>query len=53
MEFFTSDITLVAAGLAGLGMTTIAIYRDVSASRSRMILDLIVSRQSAVIASAA
>ena len=49
----SSDIALVAAVLAGLVMTAIAIYRDVSASRSRMILDLIVSRQSAVIASAA
>jgi len=49
----SSDIALVAAVLAGLGMTTIAIYRDVSASRSRMIFDLIVSRRSAVIRSAA
>ena len=49
----SSDSALVAAVLAGLGMTAIAIYRDFSASRSRMILDLIVSRQPLMIPSPA
>ena len=35
-ELLSSDISLVAAGLAGLAMTTIAILRDLSATRSRM-----------------
>jgi hypothetical protein len=45
MEFFTSDFALVAAGLSGLAMTTIAILRDLSATRSRMILNSVLSTQ--------
>jgi len=43
MELFTSDIALVAAGLASLALTTLAILRDLSASRSRMTSDSSVS----------
>jgi len=35
-ELLSSDISLMAAGHAGLAMTTIAILRDLSATRSRM-----------------
>ena len=42
MEVLTSEIALAAVGLVGLGITTIAIIRDVYASRGRMILTVIV-----------
>jgi hypothetical protein len=49
MEVLTSEIALAAVGLAGLGITSIAIIRDVYASRGRMMAVIVPTQPPAVL----